>query len=93
MSNKLKKVRWFENVMGLGLCGGDDCACAHRCKLLKSRKNLLVPRPRTPFLIAEVEPDGSITVLCRTFKSGVFKRETVKAKTKKRRGGARSRGS
>ena len=81
MSNKPKKLRRFENVMGLGLCGGDDCACAPRCKLLlKSRGGS--PGTRTPSLSVEVEPDGSIMVLCRTFKSGVLRPGTGKAKAK-----------
>jgi len=95
MSNRPKMLRRFENVMGLGLCDGGGCDCAHRCTLLlKSKRDLLGPTPRDPRLAAEIEPDGSISVMCLTSESGVLRPRKAKAKAKrkarKKRGGSRS---
>ena len=85
MGNKPRELRRFENVMDLGFCNGEGCICAHRCKFLsKPRWDALEPPMRTPYLAVEVEPDGSIVVLCLTFKHGKLRPGTAKAKTKKR---------
>ena len=95
MSNKPKLLRRFENVMGLGLCDGAGCDCAHRCTLLlKSKRDMLGPTPRDPRLDVEIETDGSLSVMCLTFERGVLKPKRAKAKAKrkarKRRAGSRS---
>ena len=95
MNGKPKMLRRFENVMGLGLCDGAECGCSHRCTLLlKSKRDPLGPPPCGPRLAAEIEPDGSISVMCLTFESGVLRPRKAKAKAKhkarKGRAGSRS---
>ena len=91
MSNSPKMLRRIENVMGLGLCDGAGCGCAHRCTLLmKSKRDLLGPPPRDPRLAAEIEQDGSISVMCLSFKSGVLRPKAAKPKAKAK-GRAKSR--
>jgi len=97
MSNKPKLLRRFENVMGLGLCDGAGCDCAHRCTLLlKSKRDMLGSTPRDPRLGVEIEQDGSILVMCLSINSGVLKprranaKAKAKRKTKKKGSGSRS---
>jgi len=94
MSNKPKVLRRIENVMGLGLCDGAGCGCAHRCTLLmKSKRDTLGPPPRDPRLAVEIEPDGSLSVICLSVKSGVLKPKTAKTKAKRKAKSGKRRAS